>query len=636
MSAATGIKRLGLAVAAVIAVGFGALLVASQLISADSVRETVKAQIRAVTGLDPVLSGDVTVSLFPSGRVRFREVSFGDKRAGTSALTAEQLVVRLRFFSLLAGQIEIADVTLVRPTITIGFAHHGSSNWTAQIDTLARALAPSPDRVKSFSEIRIADGTVMLHDETYKVVETLSNVDFTLAWPAISKSFGATGRFSWHDQVIDATLSLSDFVSALSGDRSGLKLRLATNALKFAFDGYVSHRPTLKVEGTLASDTTSLRDTLRWAAYWPAPEGGFGRFAIKAQTNIAGRTISLSGVNVELDGNAGEGVVTFTNDDRQSLQGTLAAEAVDLTPYLSTFRLLSGNDWNRRPVALGGLNIVDADLRLSAARVTLAHVKLGRTAVAANLRNGELTVGIGESQAFGGVVTGSFGLAQVPEGAAIKSQLLFSDMDLEHGLNELIGVRRLEGKGTLQLTLDGTGSSVYEITQGLNGTANIISRKGAIAGVNVEQLLRRLDRNPLSIRADFRGGKTSFDQLAINLKVTQGIAHFEELRVEGPAVRLAIAGSTSIPARDLDLKGTASLMASRDAAPTFELPFVVTGPWDEPLIWPDAQALINRSGAAQPLIDAVRNRLKRDTARPSGSDDTTGSPQGPRLSSSPE
>ena len=122
VSAATGIKRLGIAVAAVVAAGFCALLALSLLIPADSVRDQVKAQIRAVTGLDPVLSGDVAVSLFPTGSVSFNNVSLAEHRAGTPALTAEQLVVRLRFFSFLVGQIEIADVTLVRPTIAIAFA----------------------------------------------------------------------------------------------------------------------------------------------------------------------------------------------------------------------------------------------------------------------------------------------------------------------------------------------------------------------------------------------------------------------------------------------------------------------------------------------------------------------------------
>src|ERR1700756_134796 len=372
---------------------------------ADAVREAVKAEIRAVTGLDPVLRGGTSVSLFPTGAVSFDDVILGDNRTGAPALTAEHVIARLRFFPFLAGRIEIADISLVRPTIAIIFNADHSSNWSGHIETLARNLKPGPDRPASFSEIRIADGTIILRDEAYEIVETLGNVEMALAWPSISRSFAATGRFAWHEQAIDATISLTDFVAALQGDRSGLKVRLASAPFKFAFDGYISYRPTLKMEGTLAADAASLRDTLRWAGLQPPPGGGFGRFALKAQTNVVGGTIGLSGVNIELDGNAGEGVLTF--DGRQTLQGTLAAEGLDLTPYISTVRLLTSREqgWDSRPIRLEGLD------------------------------------------AFGGVLRGTFGVAKSPAGADFKAQLQFANIDLEQCLADMFGIRRLEGKG---------------------------------------------------------------------------------------------------------------------------------------------------------------------------------------------
>jgi AsmA protein len=71
-----------------------------------------------------------------------------------------------------------------------------------------------------------------------------------------------------------------------------------------------------------------------------------------------------------------------------------------------------------------------------------------------------------------------------------------------------------------------------------------------------------------------------------------------------------VAGTASIPERDLDLKGTARLVGTHAAnvASDFELPFVVQGPWDDPIMLPDAESLIRRSGAAAPLLDAVRDR----------------------------
>src|SRR5258707_9745990 len=124
--AAIGIKRLGLGVAALAAAIFAGLVILSLLIPADTVRDSIKAEIRAVTGLDPVLGGDVAVSLFPNSTVVFDQVALGDNRGGEPAMTVEQLVVRLRFFPLLIGRIEIADVSLVRPTITIAFLPDGS------------------------------------------------------------------------------------------------------------------------------------------------------------------------------------------------------------------------------------------------------------------------------------------------------------------------------------------------------------------------------------------------------------------------------------------------------------------------------------------------------------------------------
>jgi AsmA protein len=613
--AAIGIKRLGIAAATLAGGVFGALIILSLLIPADTVRDSIKGEIRAVTGLDPVLRGDVVVSLFPTGTVVFDQVALGDNRSGQPAMTVEQLVVRLRIFPLLIGRVRIADVSLVRPTITISFTPDGRSNWSSHVEMLARALQPSPDRVMSFSEIRIGDGKVILNDEARQITETLSNVEFALAWPSISKTFAATGRFIWHDEIIEGAFSLSDFVAALVGDRSGLKVRFSGAPVKFAFDGYISHRPTLRMEGMLAADSPSLRDTLRWTAHRAPPGGGFGRFALKAQTNVVGGNVALSGVNVELDGNVGEGALTFVTDGRQTVQGTLAAEGLDLTPYISAIRLLTSGDrsWERVPITLDGLNDMDVDLRLSAARVTLATAKLGRTAVAANLRGGHFTVTVGESEAFGGVAKGSFGLARSPAGAEFKAQLQFADVDLDQCLGELFGIRRIEGKGNLGFAVDSKGDSVYGLTTALNGTANLISRKGTIAGLNVEQLLKRLAKSPLSGGNELRSGKTPYSLLTASVKIDQGTINVDDVRIEGPALRLGLAGSASIPARDLDLTGTASLLAATasgaaDAAPAFELPFMVRGPWDDPLLLPDVQVLMKRSGAAAPLLETIRNR----------------------------
>jgi AsmA protein len=609
------LKRLGIILLAVLAGGLLVLTTAGYLISADTVRQQVLGEIRGVTGLEPVLRGKASVSLFPTGSVSFDDVILGD--AKQPALVAERLTARLRFFPLLIGRVEIADVSLDRPNISVELHPNGQSNWSGLIEALNRSQS-SAQRLAAFSEMRIEGGTIVIRDETRKITETLSGVEFSLAWPSISKSFGATGRFIWRDAPMDASLTLADFSSALAGNRSGVKLRISGAPMKAAFEGAISLKPTLKIEGTLGADAASLRNALVWAGQKPPPGGGFGRFAIKARTNVVAGTISLSSVNVELDGNAAEGVLTFAADGRQTLQGTLAADTLDLTPYVSTVRLLTTNDrsWSSGRITLEGLASLDVDLRLSAANVVVSNAKLGRTAIAANLRGGHLVVTVGEAQAYGGVIKGSLAFAEVDQGVEVKSQLQFTDVDLEKCLGQLFGLRRLEGKGKMSLNVEGTGNSVLAVTRTLSGTATLTGTDGALAGLNVEQLLRRLERRPLSGGGEFRTGRTPYEKIAIALKIAKGTVTVDDVTIDGAAVKLALAGTASIPERELDLKGTATLVAPpRPGATPFELPFIVQGSWDDPIMLPDAEALIRRSGAAAPLFKAIQERKARDSVQ---------------------
>ncbi len=209
----------------------------------------------------------------------------GDDRTGEPAVVADELTARLRYFPLLAGRIEIADVTLVRPTINVTFSPDGQSNWSGLIGSLAHALEPNPDRTASFSEIGIQRRHHRRARRRQRLTERLDNVEFQVAWPSISRSFGANGHFVWHDEPVEASLTLSDFLAALTGDRSGVKVRLAGAPLKLAFDGAASDQPTLKIEGTLSVDAPSLRDAMRWTGKSKLPFGGFGRFALRAQSS---------------------------------------------------------------------------------------------------------------------------------------------------------------------------------------------------------------------------------------------------------------------------------------------------------------------------------------------------------------
>src|SRR6202043_633935 len=207
------------------------------------------------------------------------------------ALKVDVLTANLRLLPLLLQRFEISDVMMLRPQIRVVREANGVSNWTPFIDTIARNMKPGADNQVSFSEIRIQDGVLTYEDAANHLSESLGDIDLSLAWPSISRSFAATGQFDWRGERVDGSISASDFVAALTGDRSGLKARLASAPLKRAFDGTVADRTSMMMEGTLTVDTPSLRNALRWAGGAPPGSGGFGRFALKARANLVGPSI---------------------------------------------------------------------------------------------------------------------------------------------------------------------------------------------------------------------------------------------------------------------------------------------------------------------------------------------------------
>ena len=159
---AQGMKRLGMPIAALLGVALIGLIAMSWFLNRDALRQAVEAQIRAVTGLDLVVKGNIDVSVFPGSYVSFHDV--GLKGGGTAdpALGVDVLTANLRLLPLLLQRFEIADVMMLRPHIHVVRDANGDSNWTPFIETIARTMKPGADNQVSFSEIRIQDGVLEL------------------------------------------------------------------------------------------------------------------------------------------------------------------------------------------------------------------------------------------------------------------------------------------------------------------------------------------------------------------------------------------------------------------------------------------------------------------------------------------
>jgi len=99
------------------------------------------------------------------------------------------------------------------------------------------------------------------------------------------------------------------------------------------------------------------------------------------------------------------------------------------------------------------------------------------------------------------------------------------------------------------------------------------------------------------------------------VKFADGVATTEDVRLESATSRVTLNGTVAVPTREYDLKGVASLISSPKGESSFDLPFVVQGPWDDPLIFPEAESLIRRSTTVAPLLDALKEGKAGNTVR---------------------
>ncbi len=168
------------------------------------------------------------------------------------------------------------------------------------------------------------------------------------------------------------------------------------------------------------------------------------------------------------------------------------------------------------------------------------------------------------------------------------------------------------------MALDATGNSVLALTRTLNGTANLTGRQGSLVGWNVEQLLRRLERRPLSGTGDFRNGRTPFEKLTADFKITDGIATVETRqpgRLEGPARACRLGLDTGARFRSARGRGAGlrQLRPTRRRRSNCRSWCRARGTIRSCCRTP--RALLARSPVASPLLNAVRNRNTRDTVR---------------------
>ncbi|WP_306890413.1 AsmA family protein [Ancylobacter amanitiformis] len=570
--------------------------VAPKLASEERLRAEASALLRQASGLDVEIDGAARFSVLPWPAIELDRATIGK---GDMRLAVPRVRIVLDLLPLLTGQARAGRLDLDRPELTVASRQLDDDPLGAMLLRLASGTFAA--------DIRVIDGRLFIaRDDVREMV--LPDADLRIAVRGGSEA-SIRGEVTWRSEPLALDISATGLGALPTGGAGRVRLGVSGPPGEFSFEGAAKLAGGAVAVGTLSVSSRRLRDTLAWLDLDAPTEQGFGPFALRAQAMMSGQGASLTDAQLELDGNVSEGGFNLRFDGaRPVLQGSLASDHLDLSPYGELSVSEPDSDtWSREAIDLRRLASLDVDLRLSAAEVRAGGARLENVAASSVLKSGKLMFAVGEAEAWGGIFRAAVHVSPASASQAeIRVELGAENVQLGPALGDLFRTQRLEGTGSFRLAAGGTGVSIAAIVSRLNGTFTLDGRSGALVGIDVGRVLARLEQRPLSGANDMRGGRTAFDRILIDAAIRDGIAQLGKLDVTSTRLRIALSGQSAIADRELDFTGLAQLMASAktgtDPVATFELPFLVRGNWEQPLLLPDPQALIRRSGAARPLF----------------------------------
>jgi AsmA protein len=236
--------------------------------------------------------------------------------------------------------------------------------------------------------------------------------------------------------------------------------------------------------------------------------------------------------------------------------------------------------------ALRTLNL-DGSLRVGALKV--ANVKVNQLRVDVAAHKGIVNISPLSANLYQGSTVGSISVnAQATPAMVIKQNL--SGIDIAALGKDAANFDTLEGHGNVVLNLAMQGNKVSEMKRALNGSVTLNLQDGAIKGINIAKKMRDV-KSMLGVKSETQAAnkaeKTDFSELKASFKITDGVAHNDDLAMKSPLLRLSGAGDINVGNDSINYLAKATLaktlegQGGADSVSGLTLPVRVSGPFTD-------------------------------------------------------
>ncbi len=549
-------KIVKLAGAAIVILVLAAAILFTIGIPSGMMTSAIQARVERATGYRIEIDGTTRIALWPTFHITLNDLTL-DRRAGTDSaerIEIAQAHVEIPLAGLIAGKPVITDLKLEKPVAYLPLLRE-------------RTAKPAPTSVSRSDTADIRIDRVIVND-------------------------GALVFTNSHDKV-------EDRIDAINATATvGADLHLAMNAT--ARSG--AHALKLDLRATLPGDADARRNVPVELTF-EAPSLMTGILTAKADLRIAGTLVRINGVSGTMGGKPFTGWASVDFTSKPLVKLDLDMQDLIIGKPTKTAAQASA-PWSDTPFDLGGLNYVDAEVRISAARLAYGDLRIAPLALGATLDRGILATKVENLGIYEGLANGALTL----DASGVTPRLsLQGDLTGIRALPLLSGLAdfdRLEGKLQAKFEVQSSGNNARAMMSNLEGTAFLDFRDGKIRGINVAQMIRSLTASTLNGWQSDEVQATDLSQLSASYRITQGKAETGDIVLAGPLVRMRGAGTVDLGGKALDLRVEPKLVMSLEgqggtADPVgLGIPVMIQGPWAAPRIYPDMAGILDNPDAA--------------------------------------
>ena len=539
-------------------------------------REHVQAELTrdsVIPGYSWSVATRASLALLPRPTLRLTLPEMLDPE-GHVALHARKAVISLAPGPLLLGRFVAASTRLIDADLSLD-----------RDRVVARLTNADALRALARGRVEFVRGRIAWHGGGAQD-GLLRDVEGWIDWPGAEQAASYRLSALWQDQVVRSEGEIDAPGKLLAGSPSKAQVSVNSPPLDFTFSGLLRPGGAANLSGDIQ---VALRDpaalaALAGASHAPAiPKP----LELQGQIEATANELSLSQARLQLGGQLVEGSLQLRNQQaRWKASGTLAMDRLDLAALFGPPPALVDAQglWRSDLPLPRPYEPVDLDLRLSAGTVTWGAAEASDIAATLSQEHGALQVNIVEGKAYEGVATGALTISDCATTCRERAVLSLTGARLDPLLAALGLKSGLSGHGSLGFDLEASGGELAEAIGTIGGTAEFMVQDGTIAGLNLEEALRRSQHRVIDPARDMAAGDSHFTEARLDLVFNDGLGEIARGRVDSPAAVAEAEGVIDLLHREIRARVSARQVGpegapSPDAA---RLGISIRGPWALP------------------------------------------------------